>query len=123
MGKSAHPDVLDGSLNIVKNNATRMTVCDGEPTTYTEANATFSLGSVTIDSSDFTLAAGDVSGRKATVAAQSVPLTADGEANHVALLDVANSKLLWVTTSTPRDVLSGGTLDVPAWDIENPQPV
>lgn len=124
MGKAVHDDVLDGALNILKNNATRLTICSAQPTTYTEANATYALADVTIDSTDFTNANGDTNGRKTTVAAQSsVPIDASGTATHVALLDVTNSKLLYVTTCTSQALTSGGgTVNVPAWDIEIADP-
>lgn len=123
MAKAAHDDMLDGSLNILVNNVTRITLCSQEPTTYAEANATYALADVTVDSSDFTLANGDTNGRKVTVAAQnSVTVDASGTSNHVALLDVANSKLLYVTTHTGQALTSGNTANIGAWDIEIADP-
>lgn len=119
MGKSVHDDVLDGALNIIKNNCTRMVACSAEPTTYTEANATYALADVTMASGDFTNANGDTSGRKTTVA-QKTGVTVDttGTATHVALLDVSNTKLLYVTTATSQALTSGNTMTFNAWDIE-----
>jgi len=119
MGKSVHDDVLDGALNIIKNNCTRMTVCSQQPTTYTEANATYALADVTVASGDFTVGNGDTSGRKVTVAQKTgVTVDASGTGNHVALLDVSNSKLLYVTTATSQALTSGNTMTFNAWDIE-----
>lgn len=123
MGKSVHNDVLDGALNIIKNNCTRMVACSTEPTTYTEANSTYALADVTMDSADFTVGDGDTSGRKVTVAAQSgVDIDSSGTFAHTALLDVANTKLLYVTTGTSQALTAGGTVDFPAWDIELADP-
>jgi hypothetical protein len=123
MAKSVHDDVLDGALNIIKNNCTRMTACNAQPTTYTEGNATFALADVTMASGDFTVANGDTSGRKVTVAAKSsVPVDTTGTYTHVALLDVTNSKLLYVTTGTSQSLTSGNTVNFPAWDIEIADP-
>lgn len=123
MAKSVHDDVLDGALNVIKNNCTRMTVCNAEPTTYTQGNATFALADVTMASGDFTVANGDTSGRKATVAAKSgVTVDTTGTANHVALLDVTNSKLLYVTTCTSQALTAGNTVNCPAWKIEIADP-
>lgn len=123
MAKSVHDDVLDGALDIIRNNCTRVTVCSTQPTTYTEANATYALADVTVDSTDFTKANGDTNGRKLTVAQQaSVPVDTTGTAQHVALLDVANSKLLYVTTCTSQSLTSGNTVTIPAWDIEIADP-
>ena len=60
MAKSVHDDVLDGALNIVKNNATRQVACSAEPTTYTEGNATYALADITVASGDFTAARGTI---------------------------------------------------------------
>ena len=101
MAKLAHDDVLDGALDIIRNNCTRMVACSAQPTTYTEGNATYALADITVDSSDFTKANGDVSGRKLTVAAQSgVTVDTSGDATHIALLDVSNSKLSGNTIGT-----------------------
>jgi hypothetical protein len=123
MAKFAHSDVIDGALNVIKNNCTRMTLCSAQPTTYTEGNATFMLGSVTMASGDFTVANGDTSGRKITVAAKtSIPVTNAGTGTHVALLDVTNSKLLFVTTCTSQAVSGGGTFDIGSWKDEIASP-
>lgn len=123
MGKSVHDDVLDGALNILKNNCTRMTACSAEPTSYSQANATYALADVTVASGDFTNANGDTSGRKCTVAAKNaVPVDASGTVTHVALLDVANSKLLYVTTTSSQGVSSGGTVDFGSWKVEIADP-
>lgn len=125
MAKSVHDDVLDGALNIIKNNVTRMVACSAEPTTYTQGNATYALADVTMASSDFTNANGDTSGRKTTVAAKSgVLIDTTGTATHVALLDVTGSKLLYVTTCTSQALTANGTNTVsfPAWDIELADP-
>lgn len=123
MAERVHSDVFDQALNYIKNNATRLVVCSAEPTTYTEANATYALADVTISGASFTgPAAGDVSGgRKITVGAQTgVLIDTSGTATHVALLDVSNSKLLHVATCTSQALVANGsnTVNVPAYDIE-----
>jgi hypothetical protein len=123
MGKSVHNDVLDGALNILKNNVTRAVLCSAEPTTYTEGNSTYALADVTLSSSDFTNADGSTSGRKTTVAAKTaVPVDASGTGTHLALLDVSNTKLLYVTTTASQGVSSGGTVDIGSWAIEIADP-
>lgn len=125
MAKAVHDDVLDGAHDIIRNNATRMVACSAQPTTYTEGNATFALADVTMSSSDFTKANGDTSGRKLTVGAKSsVLIDTTGTATHVALLDVTNSKLLYVTTCTSQALTANGsnTVNFPAWDIELADP-
>jgi hypothetical protein len=123
MAKAVHDDVLDGAHDIIRNNCTRMVACSAQPTTYTEGNSTYALADVTMASGDFTKANGDVSGRKLTVAAKSgVTVDTSGSATHIALLDVTNSKLLYVTTCTTQALTSGNTVNFPAWDIEIADP-
>lgn len=124
MAKSVHNDVLDAALNYIKNNATRLCVCNAEPTTYTQAITTYKLGIKTITSADFASPAdGDVSGRKLTVNAQTgVTVDAGGSATHYALCDSATSKLLYVTTVTSQVLTLGNTMNTPAWDVEIADP-
>lgn len=123
MGKSVANSVLDGALNIIKNNCVLMTVCTSEPTNYATAttNGSNKLADVVMSSGDFTAADGDVSGRKLTVAAKTAfAVDATGTALHVALCD--GSALLYVTTCTSQALTSGNTVSTPAWDIELADP-
>lgn len=126
MGKFANDDVLDALLAEIAT-GDEITVCSAEPTTYTEAHTTYKLadGSLTPGNGngDFTIGDGDASGRKLTVAQQG-PLAIDASdtATHIAITDTANSKLLAVTTCTGQSLTSGGTVTVPAFDIEVADP-
>lgn len=121
MAKSVHDDVLDGALEIIKDNCNIMTVCSTEPTTRTEAITTYALGDAAMVTGDFTIANGDTSGRKATVGSKSsVNVDATGTGTHVALCD--GSRLLYVTTCTSQALTSGNTITFPAWDIEIADP-
>lgn len=125
MAKSVADAVLDGALDILKNNVTRMVACSAQPTTYAEANATYALADATLAGTDFTHANGDTSGRKTTVAAKSgILIDVSGTATHVALLNVAGSALLYVTTCTSQALTANGsnTVNFPAWDIEIADP-
>jgi hypothetical protein len=123
MAKACSPDVLDGALNIVRTNATRMVACAGQPASYAAANSG-KLAEAVMASGDFTLAAGVTNGRRATVAAKSnVSVLAAGTADHVALLDPTGSRLLYVTTCPAQALVIGGTVSFAAWDIEIGDPV
>lgn len=124
MAKSAHDDVLDSSLNYVKNNSTRICVCSQEPTTYTQAVTTYKLAIKTITTTDFTGPVnGDTSGRKVTsIQHTGVTVDSSGTATHVALADSVTSKLLYVTTCTSQALTAGNTVTVPVWDIEFADP-
>jgi len=123
MGKSIHDNVLDAALNYIKNNATELTVCSAEPTTYTEAHTTYKLADVVIDSADFTGPAnGDASGRKITVNQQAdIDIDASGTATHVALTNGVDTLLL-VTTCTDQVLTMGNTVTTPAFDDEIADP-
>lgn len=126
MAKWQNDTMLDQALDWVKNNMStantaKMVVCTGQPTTYIEANVTFALADVAMDSVDFVKANGDVSGRKLTVASKAAILVdTSGNADHVALIATINTvnTLLYVTTCTTQTLTAGNTLTVPAWDIE-----
>jgi len=128
MGKRSNTEWLDKALDVFKTGSgvvgpcTRMVACSAEPTTFTEANATYALADVTLASGDFTLGNGDGAGntpRKVTIGAKTgVTVDANGTATHVALLDVANSKLLEVTTCTSQVLTAGNSMNFPAWKIE-----
>jgi len=120
MAKSVHTDVLDQALNYIKNNATRISVCTTQPTTYTEAITTYKLAIKTISATDFTgPVAGDVNGRKLTSNAHTgVTVDSSGTALYIALSDSATSKLLAVTTCTSQVLTSGNTTSIPAHDYE-----
>lgn len=123
MAKSVNTAVLDLALNDIKTNGTKMVVCSAQPTTYAEANATFMLANVAMSSADYTLAAGDTSGRKVTTGAKTGnTITNSGTATHVAIIDTVNSVLKLVTTCTSQALSTGGTVDIPAWkwEINNP---
>jgi hypothetical protein len=121
MAKSVNDLVLDGALDIIKNNVTEMTVCSAEPTTFTEATTTYALADVVMTSGDFTHGNGDTSGRKTTVASKAgVNVDSSGTATHVALC--SGSVLYYVTTCTSQALTSGNTITFPAWDIEIADP-
>lgn len=124
MAKYANDDVMDAALDVVAE-ATTLTVCSAQPTTRTEAITTYKLADVTVTpgdgNGDFTIANGDTSGRKVTVAQQDdMPVDSSGTATHVALCD--GSRLIYVTTCTSQALTSGNTVTTPAWDIEIADP-
>lgn len=122
MGITTADYVLDGSVaRIAEGNA--MHLCATEPTTYTQATDDNSLGSVAMTpgdgNGDYTFGDGDTSGRKVTIAAQAIPVSDGGDADHVAIVDTGNDRLLHVTTTTERTVADGDTYNTAAFDWEN----
>jgi len=119
MAKFTDDSVLDAALAKVAT-ATRLVVTSGQPANFAGI-AAVALADVVMTAGagngDYTLANGDVSGRKLIVAAQSaVPVDTTGTATHVCLDD--GTTLLHVTTCTSQALTSGNTVNVPAYDVE-----
>lgn len=119
MPKTAADAFYDGAFDILVNNVDRMFICSSEPTTYTEAATTYNLATVNLTSGDFTKAAGDVSGRKVTIAQQTGETVAsNGTAGWVALGKTTGSVLYYRTTCTSQVLTAGNGLTVNAWKVE-----
>ena len=122
MAKFANDLVMDAALDFVRLNAERLVVCAGQPANYA-AVAGAALADVAIDDTDFTLANGDTSGRKSTLAQQAnIPIDTSGTADHVVVVDDTNSRILIITTCTSQALTAGGTVTVPAFDEEIADP-
>lgn len=122
MAKACSDAYMDAMLALI-DDADTLTVCSAQPANVAGI-AAVALADVTLTpgagNGDFTLANGDTSGRKLTIAQQaSVPIDASGTATHVVLDDGTN---LYVTTCTSQALTSGGTVTVPAFDIEVADP-
>lgn len=116
MAKAVDNSVLDAAFGVV-DNAIRMAVCSSQPVNYA-AIAAATLATATVAPGDFTIAAGDTSGRKVTIAAKSgVSISASGTATHIVLHDNV-SVMQYVTTCTSQALTSGNTVNIPAWKIE-----
>jgi hypothetical protein len=115
--------VQDVALNYLKNNVTKIVLCEGAPANYSDANTANGTGTgqkiaeVTVDSTDLTVGDGAVDGRKVTCAEQAgLTVGANGDGDHVAWLDVGNTALLAVTQlATARNGLTtADTVTIPA---------
>lgn len=116
--------VLDAALSKLDTEANRVDICSSEPTTYTAATSTASLG----NSTSITISAptnGDTSGRKVTLSAiTNASVTGTGTASHFAISDTSNSRLLATGSLSGggQSVTSGNTFSLTAVDIEIPDP-
>lgn len=122
MAKACSDAYMDAMLALI-DDADTLTVCSAQPANVAGI-AAVTLASVALTpgagNGDFTLANGDTNGRKLTVAQQAaIAITASGDATHVVIDDGTN---LYVTTCTSQTLTSGGTVTVPAWDIEVADP-
>ena len=122
MGKSADNAFLEAGFNIFKNAAgtVTQTLCSAQPANYAGI-AAVRLAAVTLNkTSDITIGAGDVSGRKMTISAKSaVPVTASGTGNHVVIDD---GTTIFVTTAPSTAVAVSSTVDMGSWQDENRAP-
>lgn len=118
MAKYADPAFYDAAFNTFKTatGTVTQTLTSAQPANFAGI-AAVKLASVTLDkTNDITLANGDVSGRKMTIAAKSaVPVTASGTATHVV---IDNGTTIFVTTTASTAVASGGTVDIGTWKDE-----
>lgn len=82
-----------------------------------------SLADAAMAGGDFVIDAGATSGRKVTVGQKAdTDIYRDGAADHVALIDTAGRRLLYVTTASAQTLSAGNTLTFGAWDIEIADP-
>lgn len=122
MGKVAPDGMIDAALNWVAGSANYYTVCSGSPATFADAFTNNILAGIGITSGCFALA-DDTSGRKLTITAKtSASITSSGSALAVCLVDIPNSRLLYITTCTSQYLVSGGTVDIPSWKINIADP-
>ncbi len=121
MAKATPDAILDAMADAIRAAVTTMYVCSAEPANFAGI-AAVALADVAFATGDMTKANGDTNGRKVTQAQKSaVPIDASGTATHVVLASA--SVLLYVTTCTSQALTAGGTVTVPAWDIEVADPV
>jgi len=120
MGKLAPDEMIDASLDYVAG-SDMFVVCSGSPSDYSETIANL-LAAATVTSGCF-IKADDTSGRKITMSAKTgIDITAGGFAEAVALIEASGSTLRYVTTCTGQQLVSGGTVDLPAWKINIEDP-
>ncbi len=120
MAKKADDTVLDGLLDIIINNMTALHVNTAEPANRAAAISD-SLATSALTSGDGTKANGDTSGRKVTLAQKAdLAISPGGTATHISVISA--TILLYVTTCTSQLLNGGGTVTVPAWDVEVADP-
>lgn len=126
MTKWAHADVLDNGINYIKTNCNKVAVISAY--TAGDSYATVSgniLAEATMASGDFTLGTSG-SNRTLTTASgkQDTSANATGTASHIAFVDTANSKVLWVTEETSgQTIVLGNPVTFPSLVYTAKQPV
>ena len=114
MGKAIPDAIID--LMLAAAEGTHIHVCTAEPANYAGI-AAVELAAAAISGS-YAKAAGDVSGRKNTLPAQTaLAIAADGTASHVVVSNNSDTMYL-VTTCAAVALTSGGTVDLSAFAHE-----
>lgn len=117
MAKKADNTFLDAALDDIAANGTVYHINTAEPANRAAAISD-SLATQALTGGDYTNADGDTSGRKVTIAQKAgITIDSTGTATHVSIID-ASTRLIYVTTCTSQLLTSGGTVTIPAWDIE-----
>jgi hypothetical protein len=126
MAKYVHSDVLDGGLNAIKNNATRMLLLKAYTAADSYATVTANaICSISMASGDYTLSGTDGAARVLAVSARSGTATANsGTAPdlHIAFTDNVSKVLLVTDETTDQVITSGNTVNFPSLTYTSSQP-
>ena|SRR5688500_19528905 len=126
MAKYVHSDVLDGGLNAIKNNATRMLLLKAYTAADSYATVTANaICSVSMASGDYTFSGTDGAARVLTVSARSGTAAANsGTAPdlHIAFTDNVSKVLLVTDETTDQVITSGNTVNFPSLTYTSSQP-
>lgn len=123
MTKYVHPNVHDKGLEWVRDNVDREVAVAGDPADYA-AVAAITVAERPLAPGDFTIAAGDVSGRKISSAAASGDVVdTAGDPTHIVWVDDTNSLLVFKTEETLTQHLDAGlALSWPGLTYESRDP-
>lgn len=109
--------VIDAALDKIAT-ATVLHICSGTPASRATVLSS-SLANVTVSSGDFTKAAGNVDGRKVTVAAKTgVAVTTSGTAASYCLIDGTTLLARTDVNAASPALTSGSTTSIPAVAFE-----
>lgn len=128
----ATSQVYQQGLNFIKNNADTILVSNTKPTStwlwadFKDASSSTGLwvaGSTQMASTDWTIAAGTISGKKVSMGASSNTnnMTVSGptlKAASVVIGSGTSSKLIYITTCSTVALSTSDQVTVPAWRIE-----
>lgn len=124
MGKYIPDADLDLLADDLIANGNEQTLCETEPTTYTQAHTTYKLADVALAGGDYTKADGDTDGRKVTIAAKAgVTVDVTGTGHFVCINDTVHSIMKRKTTCNAIAVTESGTVDFPSWKIVLRDPI
>lgn len=127
MAKTVPDFVYDAALDRVADQHNQLVLCEGQPSSYASATTNKGSGGKKLASrnltlgdgnGDYTIANGDTSGRKLTIAAQtSVTVAVAGAYNHLAVVNTSGSELGPVTTATTASVTTSLLVNLGSFDL------
>lgn len=124
--KQIDHDSFDLALADIADNGNQFHLVSQAPEAYADV-ATYSLGMIALTPGDgngsYTIQDGAVSGRRLTLAQQTVPGTAEGVATHAVIIDTVSEVIKAVTTAPNYNMQSGVNQSVPGydvWEIQDP---
>ena len=113
---------FEQGLNWLKTNGKLILVNTSSPASAAAARSDAlaqTSSSSPVASTDFTIAAGDVSGYKITVAQwANLTVTSSGDAKNISITSCSSSDLMYYTTCNTKSLTTSDTVTIPAWDIE-----
>ena len=109
-------EVFDQGLDYADTNGTRLDICSAEPTTYTQATSTYTLGNDTVNTG--ATEAGATDGRRVIIPAITAgTVTGTGTASHWALTNGVDTLIATGALSASQGVTSGNTFTLDAVSI------
>lgn len=123
MAKYVNDLIMDQGLAYLKANGNLLVLCEGQPASYAAATTDKpggnALGEIVLDSDDWAITDGTVSGRKVTMSQQTgITVDVSGNCDHVAVVDTVGENLLLVTTVAQQALTQGNTVTVNAFKDE-----
>lgn len=114
MTKYAHPDVLDNGPAYIKANCNKVILITAYSTVYATVNGANKIAEAALVTGDFALSGADGAARvlTATLTGKSMGNAlqglADGTGMHLAFVDTATSKVLYVTDESSDQPITNG---------------
>lgn len=111
---------MDAALADIADNGDFLHLVSQAPAVYADV-ATYSLGFVALTPGDgngaYTIQDLPAGGRRLTLAAQLVPGTANGTADHAVIIDSVNERIKHVTTAPDYSMVDEANQSVPGFDV------
>ena len=118
MAKFLVDGAADAALAYIRDQTGFVAICNAQPTTVAQGTTagSYSLGTATYGTANWTIADDSTVGRKISAAAVAIPVTTSGTVSHIAYHNAGT--IIGVGTCVPTAVSAGGTFTVNAYDFD-----